>query len=850
MHLKRHTPYVALAFLLALLAGSWRGLAGDVPKKDDPKTDKAKDEKKDKDAKKDKKDKLPKPGELKKYEEVITEKAKTQKGVFTVHRIEDKVYFEIPDKAYGKYMLWMSEVAKAPAGVGWGGLALGNKVVRWERRGNKVFLWGASFAKRADGEAVLRAVESADHASIYMSFNVETENKAKEAVINATALYTTDVADLSVKAAGGGGGIDQNRSYIDDIKSFPTNIETRSLLTFTGGGGGFGLPGKFGGAGGGNKSATALVHYSLTLLPDKPMQGRFFDPRVGYFTRSFEDYSTNKAWMSKKQYIARFRLEKKNPNDMISEPVKPIVFYLSREIPEKWRPYMKKGVEDWKPAFEQAGFKNAIICKNAPSREEDPNWDPEDARYSVIRWVADPFQNAMGPHVHDPRSGEVISAHIIFWHGIQKLVQQWYFVQCAASDPRARQLPLPDDLTGELMRYVAAHEVGHTLGLRHNHRASSAYTIEQLRDPKFCQKNGTVASIMAYGRFNYVAQPEDKVKWFIPKIGPYDRFAIEWGYKGIAGAKSAEAERSELDKWAARQIDDPWLRFGGEDGPATVDPTVKTENIGLDSLQATALGLKNLERVLDILIPATTKLGEDFDLLKETYAALMAHRRNWLNAVALNVGGVVESRTLGGRGTESFTRVSKEKQQEAVKFLIEHGFTAPKKLLQPAIVNRIKYVGVADDLMAQQRTLLTSLLSGARFRRMLDAEVLAPDQSYSALQFLSDVQDGVWSELKMTQPAVDAIRRNLQRSYLEHLKGQLSDKGDGGPARIPFPDAEDLSAFNNSTRGTDFRAVARAVLQELLTQIDAAINRSQDLMTRVHLRDCRREVDLILNPKN
>lgn len=775
-----------------------------------------------------------KAGDPKPYDEVITKAAKTYPGVFTVHRIDDKVYFEIPKDGFDKLMLWQAEVVKGPANISWGGYSLGQRYLRWDRRGNKVYLWQVSFAKRSDGKALQTAVDAANMDSIILSFNVEAEGKDRSTVINATPLYLTDVTDLSVKGAvGSGGSIDANRSYLEDVKAFPTNIEARSLLTFTGGGGGgFGGKGPIFG-GGGSKSHTAVIHYSLVMLPEKPMQGRFFDPRVGYFTRSFENYASSKSWAETQQFITRFRLEKKDPKAAVSEPVKPIVFYISREVPEKWRPYLIKGIEDWKPAFEKAGFKNAILAKEAPDPRQDPSWDPEDARHSVIRWVADSFENAMGPHVHDPRSGEIISAHIIFWHGVVKLSQAWYFAQCSAQDERARKLPLPDEVTGELLRYICAHEVGHTLGLRHNHRASGAYTIEQLRSPEFTAKHGSVASIMSYGRFNYVCQPEDKVKQMIPILGPYDFFAIEWGYKPLPEAKSADAEKATLDKWAARQLDEPWLRFGGEDAAASVDPTVKTENIGSDSLKATELGLKNLERVLDHLVTATTTLGEDFTLLEDTYQTVLAHRNNWLRAVALNVGGVVESRTLGGRGKETFTRVAREQQQAAVRFLNDHAFTTPTKFLNPVILNRFKFNNVAASVSASQKGLLGSILSASRIRRLMDEELLLGDKAYSVSDLVTEVQAGVFAELSSEKPKIDVLRRGLQRAYLEHIQSEALPVKEGA----------------NDASGTDFRAVARVALRRLEGQIKAAIPRAADSITAAHLQDCEREIDAMLTPK-
>jgi hypothetical protein len=450
----------------------------------------------------------------------------------------------------------------------------------------------------------------------------------------------------------------------------------------------------------------------------------------------------------------------------------------------------------------------------------------------------------MGPHVHDPRSGEIVSAHIIFWHDIAKITQLWYFVQCSAVDEKARTLPLPEALAGDLMRYVACHEVGHTLGLRHNHRASQAYSIEQLRNPEFTAKNGSVASIMSYGRFNYVAQPEDKVKTLIPVVAPYDTFAIGWGYKPVPSAKNLEEEKPTLDEWASRQIKEPWLRFGGEDGPASVDPTVLTENIGSDPVQATACGLKNLDRALDWLVAATTTKGEDYTLLQEAYQAILTHRRNWFGAVAKEVGGVLENRTLAGRGGVAFVAVPKEKQKEAVKFLLDNAFTTPTRLLKPEVVSQFHYTGVANDVLAQQRALLASLLTGSRLNRLFDEEVLAPDKAYTVIELVNDLQDGIWSELKAPNAKVDPLRRNLQRAYLDRLKSELeapAPSSSPAPARPASPFAEDAGG-----RVSELRSVARTALQELTKKIAAALPHVQDPATKAHLEDSISQIEAAL----
>jgi hypothetical protein len=795
------------------------------------------------------------------YGKVVTKEARTSGGLFKVHRIGPKVYYEIPAALLGREMLWYTEVSRVPSGVGFSGLQVNYRVVRWETRDDRVLLRGLSYEKRAVGDSSLEdAVERASLPPILSAFDVEAYGADNAAVIDATKLLTSDLPDFSAREVlsrlklPAPPSVDASRCYVDEVKAFPRNLEVRSVITYSLGPPPLPGTGKEKGPApkvpGDLRSLSVMVHYSLTLLPEKPMRGRYFDPRVGYFARSFEEYRTEENRMVRRRFINRFRLEKKDPEATRSEPVRAIVFHLSREVPEKWRSSLCRGVEDWNAAFEEAGFLGAVVCRNAPAAEEDPSWDPEDVRYSVIRWSTEPIPNAAGPHVHDPRSGEILSSHIVFWHDILKLVEGWYFVLSSPLDPRAERIPLPDEVMGELLRYVATHEVGHALGLRHNHKASSAYTVSQLRDPVFTAEHGTVASIMSYGRFNYVAQPGDGVTRLLPVVAPYDRFGITWGYLPFPEANSPREEIPLLDRMAARQIEEPWLRYGGEDGPAGVDPTVRVEAIGSDPVESTALGLANQERVLSRLVAATEKLGEDTTVLEEMYGQLLKVRLDWFRSVAKLVGGVVETRYLGGRGEAPFSRVPAKSQEKAVAFLLERAFRSPGSLADPEILNRIRYLGAVDPVTDLQRSLLLELVSPERFRLLLDGEALAPGASYSARKFLSDLQAGLWEELGAKRPLIDPWRRTLQRSYLERMGRMLR----AVESPVLGTDKPDISGSGESPdlaqlRRTDFRAAARASLVALASSLDGALARTNDPMTLLHLKDCRKEISLLLDPR-
>ncbi len=769
-----------------------------------------------------------KEAKVKPYDEIITAEAKSDPGLFLVHRLDEKVFYEIPVDALGKEMLWVTQIEKTGAGNGYGGSPLGDRVVRWEQRGDDVLLRDVQYDIRAETKDPIRnAVQASSLEPIIAVLPVKAYGKDKAPVVEATEVFTGDLPEFSAGRRMGAGAADPKKTFIESVKSFPENIETKVTLTYRrtpGGAGGGAPPVPRAIPTGPGPAVTVLVHHSMVRLPDEPMRPRKFDDRVGFFTEAFQDYGDIKNHQVENvRYITRWRLEKKDPAAEVSEPKKPIVFYIGREVPDKFRPAIKKGIEAWQPAFERAGFKKAILAKDAPSPREDPDWDAEDARYSSIRWLPATIENAMGPHVHDPRSGEILESDILMYHNVLKLSRDWYFVQASPNDPRAQHLPLPDDLIAELITYVVSHEVGHTLGFQHNMKASSSFTVAQLRDPKFTAENGTEASIMDYGRFNYVAQPGDGAR-LIPVIGPYDRFAVEWGYKAFPDAKTYEQEKARLDEIVARQIKDPTLRFGS---PSGSDPSAQTEDLGSDAIAATELGLKNLDRVAAYLVKATSKKGEDYDLLRNMFGQLVGQRSRELGHVTGLLGGSVETNLWFGDADHRYDPVPGAQQKKAIAFLNEHAFRTPTALLNPDILRRLEPNGAADRVLGAQAMLLRSLISEPRTKRMAEQSARDSKDAYEPAAMLADLREGIWSELKGDPVEIDLYRRNLQRTHLDILIGEI----------------------NRDVPSSDLPALARAELTELARETFAASSKKAGPGAAVHLADVRARIRQALEPR-
>lgn len=773
----------------------------------------------------------------KSYKDILKD-AKTDDGLFKVHLVNEKVYYEIPNKLLGKDMLLISRIKGCPENLSPylnAGSSVNEQVVRWQRKENRILLKSISYNSVADEELpIYQSVQYNNFEPIIDAFKIETMSEdSSSVVIDVTGLFTDDVTAISglnstLRQQYKVSRLDAQRSFIDTVRSYPINIEVVHTQTFNAS-----SPPSNSRTG----TITMQMNQSMILLPEDKMMPRLHDERVGWFTVSQYNYGSEELKADRITYIRRWRLEPKDPaayaRGELVEPVKPIVYYLDPATPEKWRPYFRQGIEDWQEAFEAAGFKNAIIAKDPPSPEEDPEFSPEDARYSTVRYVASTTRNAVGPSVSDPRTGEIIESDIIWYHNHLRSYRNRYMLETGAANPLARTLQTPEEEIGEMMRRVISHEIGHALGLPHNMKASSAYPVDSLRSGAFTQKYGIATTIMDYARYNYVAQPGDKNIRFIRQLGPYDLYAINWGYRVIPGAKTPEAEKTTLDNWIKEKAGDPVYMFGS--GGGGFDPNSQTENIGDDPVKASTYGLMNLKKVAPNLIDWTTTEGKNYEDLDELYDELVGVWNRYIGHVVTNVGGVYQTLKTADQQGPVYNPVSKAKQKETVQWLLDHAFAKPDWLMNAEISRRIEPAGMVERIRSLQARHLDALLNTSRLQRMIETQALDGNKAYPLAEMCADLRKGIWSEMYSTK-AIDVTRRNLQRAYLEGMAELLNEENSSPRSNF------DLSQ-------SDVRAVVRAELKTLQSDIRRNISGVKDSMTRYHLQDCLDRIENTLNPK-
>jgi hypothetical protein len=798
------------------------------------------------------------------YRDIITSKAVTNKGLLTVHKVEDKWYLEIGDTLLGRDVLIVNRLSKAGAGMrnnfqGYAGDIIGNNVIQFEKGpNNRLFIKKMSFDEmsRDTSQAMYVAVTNSNIQPIVAAFDITAYSRDSSGiVIDITNYLNTDNDILNfapnAKSSFQVGGLQPDKSYTVNIRSFPMNVEIKTVKTYTKSGSTITLGGpSFGGGSSAGQLLTMEINSSIVLLPAKPMQSRYYDSRVGYFSRNYTDFDANPQGVKDVQMILRWRLEPKDEDiekykrGELVEPKKQIVYYIDPATPRKWVPYLILGVNDWQVAFEKAGFKNAIVAKLAPTNREDSTWSLEDARYSAIVYKPSNIANASGPNVHDPRTGEILESHINWYHNVMELLRNWYFIQAAAVDPRARTVRFNDSLMGQLIRFVSSHEVGHTLGLRHNYGSSSTVPVENLRNKAWVEANGHTPSIMDYARFNYVAQPEDNISdiGLYPRIGDYDKWAIEWGYRLYPECKTAEDEVPILNRLTIERLKNKRLFFGTESNPD--DPHSQNEDLGDNAMKAGTYGIKNLKRIIPNLITWTKVDNENYKTLADLYSQVILQYGRYMGHAAKNIGGIYETPKTVEQPGGVYEFVPEATQREAMDFLHKNLFATPDWLINENISSRTG-TNAITTIGTRQEVILNQLTSGSTFSKLLRAEAAIGTKAYTLTEMLGDLRNNIWSELK-TRESIDIYRRNLQKAFIERM-GSILNPGStasspSGAIVLNFGPSFDL-------KKSDVVSIIKGNLRSLKAETTAALPTVKDPMTRYHLQDVAERIDMILDPR-
>jgi hypothetical protein len=779
------------------------------------------------------------------YASAIPASAQSDPGLFTVHRVDERLLFEIPDAILGRDMVLMSRYAAVQDGLADGGDRMApNMVVRWERRGDRIFLRAVSHDTAADeGTPIHMAVEQGNFPAVLQAFPVKAYGEGTS-VIEVTDLYLADVAAftlprqqrtrLTVRS------YDRGRSWLEWARSFPINVEIRVVQTYAAD-----QPPSNPRGG----SVSFEVNHSMILLPEEPMMPRFYDERVGYISGSRINYSRDWQGVRPEHLIRRFRLEPSDPEAFargeLVEPVEPIVWYIDPATPPEWVPYFIDGILEWNAAFEQAGFRNALQARLAPTEAEDSEFSLLDARYSVIRYVATPVRsaNATGDVV-DPRSGEVIRGHINMYHGLMERLRWWLVSQVATANPNFRSNELSIEDMGEALRYVVSHEMAHAKGLPHNQRANFVFPVDSLRNPDFVNRMGHSASSVGRTRYNYIAQPGDGVP---PerRIGLWDKFAIMWGYRPIPGARTPYEERETLNQWVVERADRPWFRFGSAQFGMDVewDPYRMTEGISDDPVRAAEYGMRNLREATANLMNWVLREGDDYYELETHYLQNLTQWNRYAEHAAAAVGGSWTHHKRFGEEGPIYTPIEREYQQKAMRFIDEHVLQTPAWALDMDMLRRLEHAGAVERIRAYQELAVQRLLNHARLARMIEHEAFLGRSTYRPAEMLDDTRAMVWREVTGRRP-IDTYRRNLQRAYLDqahHLLHEAESQSWSPPAsgnlRVSRENDPPLNADLHIGQ-SDIRPLIRDQINQLEREIQAALRRGvDDRMTRIHLED-------------